>query len=537
MNYSYKKRLFYIWFIFIISLLLCVVVCFTSCASINLENLDSLPLNSTMYDNKLAHIAADLSEAAEEEEDGNICNEYARYGIEDVWTSNYKKGWWDFDYGIYGVNAFSFGKKNINIQGNDTTVVFVTCRGTKTLSETANDLLKGKDQDFFGYKVYENPYNFAEEAYNGLKNYCSHFSIKNLKSLKLFISGHSLGGAAANVLSAKISLDNNRFEFLPLSFSKQDIFTYTFGGIKVITDSYSGKNASSGFENIHNLYNEYDSYGPKGVNGIFGVSSEWQKFGHTETFSINKHEWFLGFESHLMGTYKEALCKQDKNNNYLSLTCSGKDSDKVLPDNNKLKLFIEDLSPLVYGSWHIPAKYDCNNPIVAIEPSSNKLYTNIMHYIMFYLADPAYTRINHYPVEQPSSFFQNEKDPLNKFVNVYPYCGFWKISEESIRFLLTDIFNCNNSDIDTLIDSFINNTNNNAYLYNDYFYVMNGTGKGTYPNNAYVNSVKQLNDNTYSVEFIYPDSSNYSKESKNYSTMTVKNINGETFWTLNKLNL
>ena len=117
------------------------------------------------------------------------------------------------------------------------------------------------------------------------------------------MTGHSLGGAAADLLAARLmrTAASTPYWWEDL-YDREDIYAYTFGAIKVLEQT---GNVKDGYENIHNIYNVYDSFGPKGSFSIANASSPNAKFGHTDLFS--KKVKSVGVENHLMNTYLEAI--------------------------------------------------------------------------------------------------------------------------------------------------------------------------------------------------------------------------------------
>lgn len=269
---------------------------------------------STQYNNQLALVAAEMSEKAEDSTGEGIKKLFDKYGI-----SCYEI----YNYG--GDSAFAIGHDSLYIAGSDTTVLVIAARGTQTINEGIGDLFKGPPQDFLDQTVWNNVYEFEELIWNGLNEYLEKYpEIENKDKLKILMTGHSLGGAAANMTAARFTRFAEWGGWWSDVVDKEDIYAYTFGAIEVLTTE---DNVSDGYENIHNVYNYYDSYGPYGNLSYTDVSSINSKFGHTELYSIHHKEAGINpltdFENHLMGTYKEALNKMEKDSSFLQVTCSG----------------------------------------------------------------------------------------------------------------------------------------------------------------------------------------------------------------------
>ncbi len=195
---------------------------------------------STTYNNKLASTAAQMSAGAEagEKEIRELYHSYNIYACE---TYNYTGG-----------GAFAIGQDTLSIDGVDTRIVIITARGTETFGEVIGDWLKGGEQDFLGERVWHNVYEFEEEIWKGLDNYIEKYpATVQTDNLKILITGHSLGGAAANLIGARLT-SGFKIGTWENKLSKEDIYVYTFGAIKVLTTE---ENVSVGYENIHNVYN------------------------------------------------------------------------------------------------------------------------------------------------------------------------------------------------------------------------------------------------------------------------------------------
>lgn len=270
-------------------------------------NFSLFQTKSTKYNNALARIAADMSEKTEDGEDA-IRELYHSCGL---YACEYK----NFSFADWKSAAYAIGQDTIAINGVDTTILVITARGTKNLAEGIGDLRKGGEIAFLGTQVWKNVYDFEEEIWNGLNDYIDKYpAIKSKQNLKILVNGHSLGGAAANLLGARFTHEVGGSDWWSDLVEKEDIYVYTFGAIKVLTEVHKNSNISEGYENIHNIYNYFDSYGPHGNQSWTNVSVPKAKFGHTEVYQSYRFKYdetpnipWLTCNSHQMSNYKAAL--------------------------------------------------------------------------------------------------------------------------------------------------------------------------------------------------------------------------------------
>lgn len=279
-------------------------------------------LPATMYNNDLAMIGAEMSEAAERDSDNDILHLLSGYRLYACESYNYG-----------GSAAFVIGQDNLYIDGRETTVLIIVARGTRTPQEALGDVAKGGEQSFLGHTIWDNVYDFEEKIWEGLNSYIEQYpAIKTVTDLKILVTGHSLGGAAANAVGARITDGVGKGEWWSDKVTRDDIYVYTFGAIKVLAME---NNVSAGYENIHNIYNYYDSYGPNGNQRITNASSLNAKFGHTELYYLKYEEDSITIpgvsscNSHLMGNYMEALNNEKKSTGFIELAC-----EKELTVNN-----------------------------------------------------------------------------------------------------------------------------------------------------------------------------------------------------------
>ncbi len=278
---------------------------------------------STSYDKALALAAAEMSDKAENDagDDTTIRELYSAYSL-------YACEYHGFDgvnaYESYG-GAFAIGQDTLTIDGVDTTILVVTARGTKNLREGVGDIFKGGQAEILGTKVWYDVYDFYRKIWKAIDDYIMRYpAIQEKEDLKILITGHSLGGAAANLVGARFTDGVGKDGWWGRLVSKEDIYVYTFGAIKVLTTE---ENISDGYENIHNIYNYYDSYGPNGNQKGTNASSLNAKFGHTDLYYLlydeNGPYLWSSCNSHQMANYKEALEKMADDGDFIKLVCSG----------------------------------------------------------------------------------------------------------------------------------------------------------------------------------------------------------------------
>ena len=250
---------------------------------------------STVYNNDLARIAAEFCDRAQGESSNDIENTLNDYGIENE----------PYNYGKSA--AFVIGHKKVKILGEEAVILVVIARGTDTGFETIGDVFKGGEKDFLGEKVFDNVYDFEKKVWKGLNGYLDvHPDIKKTPNLKILITGHSLGGATAGMVAARMNYLRSKEEWLD-NVEEYDIYCYTFGAIKELTEN---KNIEKGYENIFNIYNKFDSFGPKGNMSATNASHPKAKFGYTlEYDGLREKERIISWNNHLMGNYRAALEK------------------------------------------------------------------------------------------------------------------------------------------------------------------------------------------------------------------------------------
>lgn len=242
------------------------------------------------YNEILSKYAVKLAFDAEEETSDRIMETYTsgEFGLTNVEA---------YYYSTSG-GAHVIGWLQTEYLGETYSIIVITARGSITPQEFIGDYAKGGERTVFGnYSVYNNVYDFEEKIWKSLMSYLSNYpSIYNSDKVKILITGHSLGGAAANMLAARLDSEIVQNDELSLAIATADVYCYTYGAIKVLS---SDENVEIGFENIHNVYNYYDTFGPNGGMSGYRASSPYSKFGHTEMYYKQESEDFMGTENHM----------------------------------------------------------------------------------------------------------------------------------------------------------------------------------------------------------------------------------------------
>lgn len=243
-----------------------------------------------VYDNELATFGAMLSCAVEKSEQDTV-DLLQKIGVDGCGLHNIEKN---------EMFAFAVAHKEMRLNGEDAVVLFVIARGTANPYEAFSDAMNIKDP-FFNYTAYDYAYRFYLRINDGISEYIGKYPDLLDKPLKVFVTGHSLGGAGANLVAANFTL----YEWWGNYLSNEDVFAYTYGAI----DSIDVKTpVVDGYENIHNIYNFYDTFGPNGWP-IFTASgnSGKGKFGHIDQFGHPYTTNPFSCDNHLIENYLSSI--------------------------------------------------------------------------------------------------------------------------------------------------------------------------------------------------------------------------------------
>ena len=203
---------------------------------------------------------------------------------------------------------YAIARKRLFIDGEESNLLIVCAKGTNQVNELMDDHFTGANSFFYGYTAYDSIYKFEENIMEGINYFCAIHSDLTKMPLKILITGHSLGGAAANLLGARFTMFSESDSWWAPLLSKSDIYVYTFASIDSIQSNFV---IADGFENVHNIYNYHDSFGPHGWKALSAEGNSGHgKFGHIDLFYSDIDQGAFGIEhcqNHMMPAYLDAV--------------------------------------------------------------------------------------------------------------------------------------------------------------------------------------------------------------------------------------
>ncbi|MBR3815897.1 MAG: DUF2974 domain-containing protein [Clostridia bacterium] len=277
--------------------------------------------NSTSYSPELANMTAAMSKAVYEEAD--IKNAFASLGF----------GADDYVYYDYNgelepykcCHAIGFKKSDYGSE----TVCLVVVRGTEGNLFSSDwignySITVTEDGNHSGFS------NAADYLYANIKKIMNEKNITG--KVKYVLTGHSRGGAIAQLLSVKLM--NN-------GIKAADVFNYNFA-----IPNVARKTTFGSYNNIFNLCNSEDPvpFLPDNLEGILNGSGEiWGKFGRTYWFSKEYEGKIIPLYNHDMGLYLEYFDNQPE----LSELDSSSEDDNVFEIENGWAVRIQGAADVV----------------------------------------------------------------------------------------------------------------------------------------------------------------------------------------------
>ena len=216
-----------------------------------------------LYYNDLASVAATISQKAyDEKKVKNYLVEDLGFSEDNIKTYNY-----DQSYAYTLATAPYVGED----AKENSEILVLGIRGSATIKEFIYDSLSRGKYPHLNQKVY----GVVDTFYNELKENLYQLLYDKDRDYRILVTGHSLGGATANLAAAHMIDEGNK-----------NVFCYTFGAIDSIT---ANEPVTDGFESIHNVYSNYDTFSPSQYGGIMlnGAGRKYGKFGYIHDYSID----------------------------------------------------------------------------------------------------------------------------------------------------------------------------------------------------------------------------------------------------------
>ena len=189
--------------------------------------------DASEYRHDLAVTAMALSAAAYTDRGMGVRKALEDFGFEKVKSCNY-----EFSAESGGQTAYTFAVKNVKDRSRKTVkLVAVIIRGTGVYTEWAGNLNVGSGSEHEGFA------HARDELMDNLEKYLAEAGVTG--RTKFLVTGHSRGGAAANLTAARL-MDAQAAE-------KKDVYAYTFAAPAVSTEA-----KAEGYENIFNIIGEND---------------------------------------------------------------------------------------------------------------------------------------------------------------------------------------------------------------------------------------------------------------------------------------
>lgn len=192
--------------------------------------------DASVYQHKLAVAAMALSGAAYVEDGAGVRDALEKLGFDNIKSYNYQSA---ADSGS-DTAAYTFAAKTVaDKKGNPAQLAAIIVRGTNGAAEWTSNLNMGTGRDHEGFS------RAAVELLTNLTVYLSGAGITADTPVKFLVTGHSRGGAVANLTAAR--LQSSRLA------ADESVYGYTFAAPCVSVNA-----VRKGYENIFNIVNDED---------------------------------------------------------------------------------------------------------------------------------------------------------------------------------------------------------------------------------------------------------------------------------------
>lgn len=131
-----------------------------------------------------------------------------------------------------------------------------------------------------------------------------------------------------------------------------------------------------------------------------------------------------------------------------------------------------------------------------------------------------------YPGEMMEEVYAS--DPLGKFYSDGPYT---KINATRLDWILEHIFNCSPEDIASMKEPITAGQNENVYYLDGYYYFFTG-GMGHSPTGMSITKIEPVGMRYYVEYYFYDDWNEFSPTTFHRAIVSLKEIDGKTYWSL-----
>ena len=259
--------------------------------------------DATVFNKTLAQVS--LINSMKTESESKIKSFYSGIGFDNIVSKNATEGKTYDDNTVADSISYTLAHKNLN--GFD--IIAVSVRGFGYETEWLSNFTVGESGDHQGF------YSAAVKVYDGLKSYINENYSQSYsdKKIKLWVTGYSRAGAAANILSYLMITDSEK----KLDVEPKNMFVYTFASPRALLEEHA-----LAYNNVFNIVSNTDL-----VTHVVPSSWGFKRCGIDKVI-------FEGKES----DYKEVFNKQTKKYSYSTKL---DDLLKAYNSESKLSVFCE----------------------------------------------------------------------------------------------------------------------------------------------------------------------------------------------------
>jgi len=183
------------------------------------------------------------------------------------------------------IPRFAIGQQSLRLNGEDVALIAILLQGTgNTAAQWLNDFKIWK-KHYCGQLVHSGFKAYTDEVWRALNTFLDERPQLPAKK-KLFIAGHSAGGAGANLLALRLQYERQHIAY------REDIYAYCFATPNTCYNQYTNV---AELDNIFNIINTEDIV-PK-----IPFTKNWRKLGHILCFASENTYDVHGLDAYTQG--------------------------------------------------------------------------------------------------------------------------------------------------------------------------------------------------------------------------------------------